>query len=143
MITPWVQRNLFHYGHIVNPVTRLLFSFADLREKHDLPHSALFGYLQIRHYALTLTSNLQFSKLSPFVCLVLSSQKGFTSYMYNILNTFNVGTRGKHSYMLKWEKALGEEIPPEQWQIIWSRAAKSSLCTLYKENTYKYCISGI
>lgn len=24
-----------------------------------------------------------------------------------------------------------------QWQIIWSQAAKSSICTLYKENTYK------
>lgn len=39
--------------------------------------------------------------------------------------------------MIKWEKALNEELPEEQWQTIWTQAAKSSLCTLYKENTYK------
>lgn len=43
----------------------------------------------------------------------------------------------KHSYMLKWEPALVEELSTEQWQIIWSQAAKISICTLYEENTYK------
>lgn len=141
MISPWLQRNLFHHGHIVNPVTRVLLSFADLREKHDLPRSAFFGYLQTRHYALTFTSNLQFSKLSPFECLVLSgpSQKGLTSDIYKLLNSHNMDSQGKHGYMLNWEKALGEEISPEQWQSIWS--AKSSICILYKENTYKVLFS--
>lgn len=32
---------------------------------------------------------------------------------------------------------MDEEIPLEAWQVIWSQAAKSSLCTLYKENTNK------
>lgn len=46
-------------------------------------------------------------------------------------------SQGKHSYMLKWEQALGEELSTEQCKIIWSRAAKSPICTLYEENTYK------
>lgn len=139
MTSPWSQRNLFHFGHLVNPVIRVLLSFEEFREKYNLPRSALFGFLQIRHYALTFTSNLQFSKLSPFECLVLfgPSQKGLTSDIYKLLNSYNMNSQGKHSYMLKWEQTLGEQFSTEQWQTIWSRAAKSFICTPYKENTYK------
>lgn len=39
--------------------------------------------------------------------------------------------------MRKWEQVLGEELPLNSWQLIWSQASKSSICTLYKENQYK------
>lgn len=38
--------------------------------------------------------------------------------------------------MTLWERALGDQISQEEWQIIWSQAAKSSLCSLFKENAY-------
>lgn len=38
---------------------------------------------------------------------------------------------------MKWEKVLNEEIPIIEWQVIRSQVAKSSMCTLYKENSYK------
>lgn len=39
--------------------------------------------------------------------------------------------------MGKWERALGADFPLHTWQLIWSQASKSSVCTLYKENQYK------
>lgn len=134
MISPWLQRNLFQYGHLVNPVTRELLPFDKLCAKYDLPRSALFGCLQFWHYALTFAPNLKFSKPSPFESLILhgSSKRGLTSDIYKILDSYNVDSLGKHSYVLKWEENLGEELSSAQWQIIWSHAAKSSICTLYK-----------
>ena len=39
--------------------------------------------------------------------------------------------------MLRWVRGLGEELSEEEWGAIRRQAAKSSICTLYKENTYK------
>lgn len=94
-LSPWFPcgcwNNLFPFGHLVNPVMRTLLSFAELCDKHDLPHSACFGYLQICHYALSFAPNLHFSKLSPFEQLVLvgPSQKGLFSDIYKLLNVPN------------------------------------------------------
>lgn len=43
----------------------------------------------------------------------------------------------KHAYMRKCERAIGEELSCEAWQVIWSQAAKSSICKLCKEKSYK------
>lgn len=103
MISPWLVKNLFHFGHLVEPVTRTLLSFEDLRGKNDLPHRAFFGYLQKSHYVLSFAPSLQFFKLTPFEWIVLSgpSQKGLVSYIYRILNEYNIDTQGKHGYMLR------------------------------------------
>lgn len=139
MSYPWSSRNLFHFGSIVEPRTRKLLSFSELQAKYDLPKQAFYGYLQIRHYALTITSNLQFSPPSSFETIILegNAQKGVISGIYKILNAISLEEQGKHSYMLKWEKILEEELPLAQWQAIWNQTAKSSMCTLYKENAYK------
>lgn len=139
MSHPWSSRNLFHYGHIVDPRTRRLLSYSDLQTKYDLPRQAFYSYLQIRHYALSIASDLQFSPPTPFENLIMggTAQKGLISDIYKIINAYPLETKGKHAYMVRWEKALEEELPMEQWQTIWTQAAKSSLCTLYKENTYK------
>lgn len=139
MSHPWTSRNLFHFGNLVDPRTRKLLPFADLQNNNEFPRQAFYGYLQIRHYALTIAPTLQFSPPSPFETIVLAgnTQKGLISSIYKILNIFSRNGQGKHSYMTKWEKILGEEIPITQWQIIWAQTAKSSICSLYKENSYK------
>lgn len=42
--------------------------------------------------------------------------------------------------ILQISQTLREELSLEQGQTIWSRATKSSICTHYKENTYKVLI---
>lgn len=64
-------------------------------------------------------------------------EKGLISNIYKILNAFPMQKQGKHVYMHKWEMAISEEMSSEAWQVIWSRAAKSSICILYKEHSYK------
>lgn len=66
-----------------------------------------------------------------------NAQKGLISGIYKILNAISLEEQGKHSYMIKWEKTLNEELLLAQWQAIWTQTAKSSMCTLYKENSYK------
>lgn len=112
MIAPWLQRNLFHNGHLVNPVLRVLLPFDKLRTKHDLPRNAIFGYLQIRHYAVTFTPTLQFSKPPIFECLILSgpTQKGLTSDIYKLLHSYDMVSQGKRRYMRRWEDQMGEEM---------------------------------
>lgn len=39
--------------------------------------------------------------------------------------------------MTKWEALLGHPIAYAEWKQIWERAAKSSSCVTYRENTYK------
>ncbi|XP_073465131.1 Fc receptor-like protein 5 [Aquarana catesbeiana] len=130
MSHPWSSRNLFHYGHIVDPRTRRLLPYSDLQTKYGLPRQAFYSYLQIRHYALSIASDLQFSPPTPFENLIMggTAQKGLISDIYKIINAYPLETKGKHAYMIKWEKALEEELPMEQWQTIWTQAAKSSLC---------------
>ena len=139
MSSPWASRDLFHFGHLVDPITRKLLSFSDLQKKFDLPRQVFYGYLQIRHYAQSFAPGLQFSTPTPFEKLVLegSARRGLISDTYRLLNSRSFPTQGKHAYMLRWERELGEEISETEWQTIWSQAAKSSLCTLYKENAYK------
>lgn len=99
-----------------------------------------YGYLQIRHYAQTITPNLQFSTPSLFEHIILvggSAHRGLIFNIYRIFNAYSIPAQGKHAYMLHWERVLGEEIPIKTWQAIWSQAGKSSICTLYKENAYK------
>lgn len=91
MISPWLQKNLFHYGHLVNPVSSVLLPFDELRTKHELPHSAFFDYLQSRHYA-RITPSLQFSKPSPFKRLILS---GPTQKYIKLLNSYDMVFQGK------------------------------------------------
>lgn len=102
------------------------------------PRRAYFGYLRVCHYALSFAPTQHFPKLTPFECIVLAgpSQKGLISDIYELLNDYSITTQGKHRYMLKWEQALGEELPLEAWWVIWSQA-KSKICTLNKENTNK------
>lgn len=73
--------------------------------------------------------NLRFSKLSPLEQLTLSglSQKSLVSDICKLLNTYNMDSQNKHSYTLKWEQALGEELSTEQWQIIWPDQPKALL----------------
>ncbi|PIO09146.1 hypothetical protein AB205_0071860, partial [Aquarana catesbeiana] len=139
MSYPWATRNLFHFGHLVHPCTRRLLSFTELQKKFDLPRQVFYGYLQIRHYAQSIAPNLQFSAPSPFEGLMLegSTRRGLISDIYRILNSYNFTDHSKHPYMTRWERFLGEEIPESTWKTIWTQAAKSSLCTLYKENAYK------
>lgn len=37
MSLPWATQNLFHMGHLVDPRTRRMLSFAQLQTKHDSP----------------------------------------------------------------------------------------------------------
>lgn len=37
MSWPWASWNLFHFGHLVDPRSRRLLTFAELQTKHDLP----------------------------------------------------------------------------------------------------------
>lgn len=60
MSYPWTSRNLFHYGNLVDPRSRKLLSYSDLQTKFDLPHQAFYSYLQIRHYAMSISPDLQF-----------------------------------------------------------------------------------
>lgn len=46
----------------------------------------------------------------------------------------------KHTYMVKWDKTLGRELPLLTWQIFQTQAHQSSICTNYKENAYKILI---
>lgn len=139
MSSPWATRDLFHFGHLVHPCTRRLLPFAELKKKFGIPKQAFCGYLQIRHYAQSIAPDLQFSTPTTFEGLILegSARRGLISDIYQVLNSYNFQVQGKHTYMLRWEKYIGEEIPENTWQVIWSQAAKSSLCTLYKENAYK------
>lgn len=94
--------------------------FSGTSKKHDLPHRA---FLAIFRYSINLfCPNRQFSKLTRFEQIVLagSSQKGLISDIYKLLNQYSMDTQGKHRYMLKWEQAIGEELPIEKWQIIQS-----------------------
>ena len=139
MSWPWASRNLFHFGHLVDPRTRTLHSFTELQAKHDIPRQAFFSYLQIRHYAHTMAPRLLFSKPTPFERIILegTARRGLISDIYQILNEYPLQTKGKHTYMLRWEKELGGELEEDEWRAVWRQAAKSSICTLYKEKTYK------
>ena len=139
MSWPWASRDLFHFGHLVDPRTRRLLTFSELQVKHDLPRQVFYSYLQIRHYAQTIAPKLQFSQPSPFERIVLEGRhrRGLITDIYQLLNAYDWQGRGKHAYMLKWERELEEPLPMEAWQAVWRQAAKSSLCTLYEENSYK------
>lgn len=51
MSSPWESQDLFHFGHLVDAKSRKLITFPEFQEKHELPHQAFYGYLQIRRYA--------------------------------------------------------------------------------------------
>lgn len=93
-----------------------------------------YGYVQICHYAQSITPNLQFSAPSPFERIILEGKawRGMISDIYKLL----LHPTPRQTF-LHWERVLLAELSLEDWQMIWSQAAKSSLCTLYRENMYK------
>lgn len=99
----------------------------------------IFICFQIWHCTLSITPTLRFSILPLFERLSCGGplQKGLISDAYKILNAYHIPTLWKHSYMIKWGRILGEELSLETWQVVWSRVAKSSFCTLYQEDGYK------
>lgn len=54
----WKEKALFHFGILVDARSRKLCSFLDLQEVYNLPRQAFFSYLQILHYAQSLTTSL-------------------------------------------------------------------------------------
>lgn len=61
-----------------------------------------------------------------------TSTKGLIMDIYRILIDPTPDVPIKHAYMTKWETYVGTQLPPETWQLVWRRAAKTSLCTTFK-----------
>lgn len=109
----WMDKALFRYGQLIDPKTRLLRSFRELQIAFDIPKQAFFSYLQIRHYAQSLVSNLRFSPLTDFekLCLEGSSPKGMISRTYQILVTDFSPDGLQHSYRLSGSRPWVQSYP--------------------------------
>lgn len=127
------------FDQIVHPLTRRLRPFSDLRESFFLPNSAFYSYLQIRHLAILITRDFTFDRPTDFERLQKRgpTKRGMIYQTYKILLSLPLDPFRKHMYMLKWEEILGRELPLLVWQTLWSQAQHSSICNLYKENSYK------
>lgn len=135
----WFDHRLFRFADIMDPLTRRILTFEELREKYNLPLRCHYSYLQIRHFFRRTMREDTASLPTPFerLCNGGSSTKGLISGIYSLLVAPPNLETDKHTYMRKWESYLGAPLPIETWQVIWRRASKTSTCVTYKENQYK------
>ncbi|OCU01745.1 hypothetical protein XELAEV_18007521mg [Xenopus laevis] len=91
-------------------------------------------YLQLRHFALSHCPRGQAPEVNAVVriCKAGFSQKKLISQWYGLLNDKDLNAT-PHTYMKKWEEALGQTIDLATWYNIWENATKTPIC----ENIYK------
>lgn len=104
-----------------------------------LPGEALYSYIQLCSYMQRSLSSTTASLPTPFerLCKNESTTRGLISAIYRMLLNPCPDIHPRHSYMDKWESCLNRTISPKAWQMIWSRATKTSQCITYRENQIK------
>uniref|UniRef100_A0A803K153 Reverse transcriptase domain-containing protein n=1 Tax=Xenopus tropicalis TaxID=8364 RepID=A0A803K153_XENTR len=134
----WKHTIAFQLIHLFDPMTKKFLEKQVLEEKYGLVGFREYMYFQLRHYTKSLCATMKAPELTILekLCIKVGERKGHISQIYNILNSYPVEEK-PHPYMQQWEKALSTPITMEQWDRIWSNAAKSSICTTIKENIYK------
>lgn len=133
----WSQKGITGYWTISN--TKVLKTFLQISEKHNLEKHDLFRYFQLRHY---FEHNIKLLKEEEtgLVKLLLDSCKGNVSKkpiskIYKCLQTIkNLST----TYIKKaWEKETGVEISVDDWLNICKATMTTSSSSLWREFTWK------
>ncbi|PIO25822.1 hypothetical protein AB205_0079130 [Aquarana catesbeiana] len=113
-------------------------SSEDLRSSHDIPLREHYSYLQIHHF---LQGLIKFQPtpytLTPFenFCRARPQTSGLISLIYSsIITSKKPSTRPYH---LQWERKLGKQLDPEDWQVMTLAILKCSKNVIFLENAYK------
>ena len=113
-------------------------SFNQIQSEFGVPNKDFFAYLQVRHFIEGIIRlPLDRTVRSPLdVCLIrFSKPKGFISYFYNFMNTFN-----KHDIsqvIATWERDLESEYNEAEWTKCILSCSSTFCCNKFKETQYR------
>uniref|UniRef100_A0A803K0Y7 Reverse transcriptase domain-containing protein n=1 Tax=Xenopus tropicalis TaxID=8364 RepID=A0A803K0Y7_XENTR len=132
---PWIAANLTTIKALA-PEQKVI-SFQECTDKHKIPNTQFFQYLQIKHYleAKIKTQTNQTLTYFESICYKQSQPGHLISLLYYRLAAD--ATPLQQTYMTKWEKDLKTTIPEETWSQIWTTASKTLICATSSERAYK------
>lgn len=115
-----------------------LMSFQQLQELYNIPKTHFFGYLQIRHFASSLSNapltSLPLNDPERFLFTCKNSEH-FVSAFYSTLTSSDVYELP--NIARKWENDLGSEYIEDDWKVAIELVRSISSCNRYKETQYK------
>ncbi|PIO29580.1 hypothetical protein AB205_0187670, partial [Aquarana catesbeiana] len=105
-------------------------TFPELCEKHKLPQSELFQYLQSKERKSNLDKVTSFER----ICKCDPHSKGLITLIHNHLITLpNIESP---SYVAKWERDLGFQLEATGWDKTWATTKSSSQNITALETNY-------
>ncbi|XP_068107367.1 alpha-protein kinase 2 isoform X1 [Hyperolius riggenbachi] len=139
VVKGWSDGNIFQLRHLLDPISKTFVSADQLSQRVNLTPALRFNFHQIKHYAKSLGNSDFTSSPTPFesLCNNGPTQTHLISSIYKILCAFPADTLPSHRYMEYWSRALSMDITAPMWSKIWQSIAKSTQCSIHKENHYK------
>ena len=132
----WISSNITQLCDMSTSTS--LKTFPELCDRHQLPQSELFRYLQIKNFFMPYIQNLsKLDELTQFerICKREPHSKGLISIIYKHLIT--LPTADPPSYVEKWERDLGLQLESSDWDKIWTTTKSSSQNIIALETNYK------
>ena len=104
-----------------------MLSFAQFKEKYNLPRYDFFKYMQIRDFINRGTTlNIDATTSAVEQLLLLGPAKKSITRFYNVLSrTDGINVR---DVMQTWQGELGMDIDEDKWTKIWAQTKKISVC---------------
>lgn len=115
-----------------------MMSFEELRCKFDIEKKYFFKFLQLRNFIRTSQNGQTTKPLKTNLEKLMSKDslsKGAISELYNLL--MSNSPENSDDKRLGWSEDLGEEISPEDWSLICSKAHTQTINSRLRLLQYK------
>lgn len=132
----WRDKHIIFLGHLFKD--NILRSFQDLQDTFHIARSNFFGYLQIRHFLLSLPNfppTISLSHNPENFLLNRKDLKGFISGFYYLL--LSCSTYELPNISKKWEGDLGTEFIEDDWQEAIAAIRSAATSNRLRETQYK------
>ncbi|XP_063806719.1 synaptotagmin-like protein 2 [Pseudophryne corroboree] len=123
----WALEGLFRVGQLVHPSG--VKQFSEIREKWEIPQRDFWKFLQIRHFLHTNNAYREASReLTAFekMCVAPMNPIHTVSTLYKLLCASDSLT--PPHFIQKWERDLNISLSDKEWDSIFLKTHKSSIC---------------